>query len=83
MSANCNIKVYEVAQAGWITVQTFLRATGKSEGMKRLRELRSSGSSEMTERLPVARWCRLCFIKQHTPGYDTGKYFCINLISLS
>lgn len=52
MSANCNIKVYEVAQAGWITVQTFLRATGKSEGMKRLGELRSSGSSgssEMTE----------------------------------
>jgi len=49
MSANCNIKAYEVAQERWITIQTFLRATGKSEGMKRLRELQSSGSSEMTE----------------------------------
>ena len=36
-------------------IQTILRATGKSEGMQRLRELRSSGSSEMTERLPVGR----------------------------
>jgi len=30
-----------------------------SEGMQRLRELRSSGSSEMTERLPVAGWGKL------------------------
>jgi len=59
MKANYSIKANEVAQAGWITVQTFLRATGKSEGMQRLRELRSSGSSEMTERLPVARWSSL------------------------